>query len=89
LENDPDEYDNVIHKKEFSEDVRMLTNNLKNYLEYTNDPNWIDQLPQIFDWRFEQVQTYRPMKYQRAGRNDRRWKTELKAQLDELAGIGL
>lgn len=89
LKNDPDEYDNVLHKKEFSEDVRMLTNNLKNYLEYTNDPNWIDQLPQIFDWRFEQIQTYRPLEYQRAGRNDRRWKTELKDQVEKLAGIGL
>lgn len=89
LENDPDEFDNVIHQKEYGEDVRLLTNNLKNYLEYTNDPNWIDQLPQIFDWRFEQVQTYRPEKYQRAGRNDRRWKDELKDQMDNLAGIGL
>jgi uncharacterized sulfatase len=89
LMNDPDEYKNVIHQPEYSNDVRLLANNLKNYLEYSFDPNWTDQLTRIFDWQFEQHQTFRAPEFQKVGRRDRRWKAELADQLDQLAGFGL
>jgi len=86
LLNDPDEYDNAINKSEFREDVKRLTTNLKNYLEYTFDPNWTDGLTRVFEKQFEQHQTFRAPEIQNARKRDRRWKEELALKLNQLEG---
>ena len=87
LVNDPDELKNAIHQEEYREQVRVLANDLKHYLEYASDPNWTNQLQQVMDWRFEQYQTYRSQDSLKGRWPQRNWKRELADQLDGLMTV--
>lgn len=82
--NDPNELENAIHKVGNRDAVKLLSIQLKEYLENHADPNWTDSLTHLYDRRSEMHKMFRPPAIQRAKPKEIYWRNELENQLNKL-----